>query len=431
MDKPASKADKKQVEKVDKLVVATIQQRVRLPQSSQEYQEDLRRFLRSAESKQARLVVFPELAAMSLFLPMLAGWRISLLKRAELGRQAKAAFRQRIVGAFSNRLLHWFGANVRKSVAALLDVEGERAWKLYSECFSALASEFQVTLVAPSAYLPDPRDGVVRNLTGVFGPDGKLLGHQAKVMPYAEDIDIAQFSTRWDVIASEVGRLGLMLGGDVLYPEAGRVLAYQGAEVLVAQGACLHPAMYNKLRAGILARMQDNQLYSVASFMVGVNAFARSPKAAFMGKAAIFAPQELTPRYNGVLVEMGSPRSEGVLTAEWDFAALRQLWKTSETPVRRQLPAAQVTQILASLYSQLQSQPPLLELANGEAEDAANRQAESVLELSELPVIGSVSSPWPPPKLGDNDESLPLVSSNRPATSLQTIEDETDEMDVI
>ena len=39
-----------------------------------------------------------------------------------------------------------------------------------------------MTLVAPSAYLPDPLDGVVRNLSAVFDRFGNVLGTQAKIV---------------------------------------------------------------------------------------------------------------------------------------------------------------------------------------------------------------------------------------------------------
>ncbi|MCB0088928.1 MAG: hypothetical protein KDE54_13525, partial [Caldilineaceae bacterium] len=74
--------------------------------------------------------------------------------------------------------------------------------------------------------------------------------------------------------------------------------------MLVSLGACTELVEYNKIRAGILARMQDNQLFGVASFLVGRNSLYGRKRSDFVGKSAIFAPQELTPKLNGVLVEM-------------------------------------------------------------------------------------------------------------------------------
>ena len=50
-----------------------------------------------------------------------------------------------------------------------------------------------------------------------------------------------------------VGRLGLLFGEEALYPEAGRVLAYQGAELLVILGATTDEvtASYIRQAAGV------------------------------------------------------------------------------------------------------------------------------------------------------------------------------------
>ena len=102
-------------------------------------------------------------------------------------------------------------------------------WQTYQQIYGELAAEFGVTLVAPSAYLPDPGDGVIRNLAAVFGPGGELLGVQAKFLLSPIDETYCQPGSTWDVIRTEAGAVGLMLGNDVLYPEIGRLLAFQGA----------------------------------------------------------------------------------------------------------------------------------------------------------------------------------------------------------
>ena len=191
-----------------------------------------------------------------------------------------------------------------------------------------------------------------------------------------------------------------MLGSDVLYPEVGRLLAYQGADLVVTLGACADLTLYNKVRSGILARMQDNQLFAVASFLVGHNQLSRVRRQPYVGKSAILAPQELTPRSNGVLVEMANLRSEGVLTAEWDFLALRRLWESSDTPVRQKLPLAQAGQALAQLYARLQSLPQagshrLLDAPPAVRPDG-DQSTQPLLTLDELSVVSSVTSRWPP-----------------------------------
>ncbi|MEZ4711368.1 MAG: nitrilase-related carbon-nitrogen hydrolase [Caldilineaceae bacterium] len=439
---------------MERLVVASIQQRMRLPRDIDEYREDLRRFMRIAEKKNARLVVFPALAGSLTALPLLTDTRSRMVKRADVGQRVNASLWDKMAGSLAATMASALKVDLRRNLAGLLDVAAADVHAIYMELFSRLASEFSMTVVAPSAYLPDPLDGVLRNMAVVFGPGGETLGRQAQVVLSQRDEDIAQPGSSWEVIQTEVGRLGLMLGSDVLYPEVGRVLAYQGAEVLVSLGACIELVEYNKIRAGILARMQDNQLFGVTSFLVGRNSLYGRKRSDFMGKSAIFAPQELTPKLNGVLVEMGNYRSEGVLTAEWDFVALRNLWDTSETPIRQHLSLDQTREMLSQLYTRIRELPifgenkALPAPANGfdNADDALAPPAHvevRMMDLDDLPVLGSVTSVWPLPRRGhaglsvveDYDEVFEMqsfVARDAPAASkMAKPEDETEEMDAL
>lgn len=383
----------------ERMVVACVQQRMHLPATIDEYREDLRRFLRVAVNKRAALVVFPELGGVMIGAPIVQDFRSRLLKQADRAERKRATIWQRVSGALAGSLADYLQADFRRSLRGLLDVAPGELSRYYFELFGELARESGLVVVAPSAFVPDPVDGVIRNLCAVFGADGSLLGTQAKIVPHPEDGDIAQVGSTWDVVQSDVGRLGILLGSDMLYPEAGRVLAYQGADVLVGLAACKDPASYSKVRAGALARMQENQLFAVVSFLVGPNRFSRKQREPFIGKSAVFAPQELTPRYNGVLVEMGNQRSEGVLTAEWDFAALRRLWESSETPLRQQIPVAQAGPILAQMYARLRTLPAPDDGASTGTElarvGATERRLDDVYPLDELPVQNSFTSRWP------------------------------------
>jgi predicted amidohydrolase len=409
----------------ERVVVACVQQRMHLPLTLDEYREDLRRFMRVAATKQARLVVFPELGGVMVAPPILGDFRSQLLKRSDRGRRRRAGLWDRLVGGLAGTLVGLTKADFRRGLAALLDIAAQDVWQSYEEVFGGLAREFGVTVVAPSAYLPDPVDGVIRNLAVVFNSNGQMVGRQAKVVLHPADTDLAQAGATWDVIATEVGQIGLILGSDVLYPEVGRLLAYQGADLLVIQAACTDQLLYQKLRAASLARMQDNQLFAAVSFLVGENQLSRVQRTPFVGKSALLAPQELTPRSNGVLVEMGNLRSEGVLAAEWNFAALRDLWETSETPVRQQLPLQQAGQVLAQLYARLQTLPKLAEPAQQSLVDGASHTAISKREiapaqsLDELVIIASATQRWPP------IVELPAEPINfTPVAELMEIDDE-------
>ena len=446
---------------MDRVTVACVQQRLRLPATLDEYREDLRCFLRAAQVKNVRLVVFPELGGVMVMPPLLRDLRSTLLKQADQGQRKHASLWQQLRGVAASTAARLLNAQLRTSFAGLLEQHPGEVATTYHDLFAGLAREFAITLVAPSAYLPDPSDGVVRALAVVFGPNGERLGQQAKVVLHPADEGLAQPGTTWDVIQTEVGALGLMLGSDVLYPEVGRLLAYQGAEILLALGACADVALYQKVRSGMLARMQENQLFGLVSFLIGPNelspnALSHRQSEPFVGKSAIFAPQELTPRFNGVLVEMGNLRSEGVLTAEWDFIALKKLWESSETPVRRTLPLAQAGQALAKLYESLRALPRMIEPSKLLAEPvaptaipSAPTSAGPLLSVEDLPVLSAITRRWPLARDPHNFHDETGDSEDQPATFLlddreladfnrqsyrehpTNSEDETDEMDAL
>ena len=450
---------------MDKFTIACVQMKMRMHASLDDYRDDLRRYLRAANTKRARLVLFPEMAGLMLAPLLLGDARTNLLRRAEVGRKRNARAWEKVSGKAAGWLAQALKADLGAATAGLLDVEPQRLWDTYVEIFGGLARTQGVTIVAPSAWLPDPAGApdegrVLRNLSAIFGPSGEVLGTQAKVLGAGEDEARVAKGVGWRVIPTEVGRVGLLLGSDVLYPEVGRVLAYQNAEMLLLQGACASAASYHKLRAGTLARMQDNQLYAAASFVVGANPLRKGAEP-YMGRSAILAPQELTPKYNGVLVEMGSTQSEGVVTAEWDYVALRQLWDSSETPLRRALTPEDAAPLLAALYTQLKALPesPAVELlpepmvlpTNEITLSDESIDDEPVGELDDLPLLASVRSHWPPQVAesengvaGEIDEALVTVdvttnvewTSPRNYVEAETAsairrDDETDEMDAV
>jgi predicted amidohydrolase len=359
------------------------------------HRRDIERFFRLAIAKRARLIIFPELAGTMLAAPLMGGVQAALLKRADRARRRQASLWDKLSGSLAGTASRMLGVNYRRLMAGLLEMAPTDLWDTYIEFYSGLAREYDITVVAPSAYLPDPLDGVIRNIAAVFGPDGTLLGYQPKVMVHPNDENLGLAGTEWQVIQTEVGRLGLMLGSDVLYPEVGRLLAYQGAEILIGQGAATNVVLYEKLRSGMLARMQENQLFGAISFVVGHNELFQGSRQPFIGKSAIFAPQELTPRNSGVLVEMSNYRSESVLTAIWDFPALQELWETSDTPLRKQIPVEQAGRILGELYQRLQRLPAPSDVSLLPVEETPPVPLSVDYSLDDLPVLASVTARWP------------------------------------
>lgn len=323
---------------MDKVIVACVQQRLRLHEDLDGCRKDLARFLRTAQAKKAQLIVFPELLGTMAVSPLLQGLRAGLLRRADQGRRTGASLWTRTKSKVADTTAGVLRADLRQNLSNLLVEDPGLAWDAYRDLFAGAAQEYDLTVVAGSGYLLDEASGGIVNQAVVFGPEGNILGRQAKVSLSADDTGLAVPGAEWSAVDTEVGRIGLLLGNDALYPEAARILAYQGAQILIGLGACPGAGLHRKVRDGLLARVQENQLYGMISFLVGHNALGLGERQEYAGQSAIFAPAEFTLRYSGVMVELGTASSEGVITAEWDFGALRELWAESDTPLRRAMP---------------------------------------------------------------------------------------------
>jgi len=361
---------------MDKPIVAVVQHKLIISKSLDELLVYYHRFLRIAKTKGSRLIVFPEYSGLAVGVPMFSGWRNALLKEAAT---PKSGLLPRLKGMLAGGAANVMRADLQKSLRLTLSQMPESLFDIYVSVFSELAKQYEMTIVAGSLYAYDVESGAIRNASYIFGPDGSLLGQQAQVVLEPETLDLAQSATGWQAIDTPVGRIGLLFGPEALYPEPARVLAYQGAEMLITIAAAKRPATYHKIRQGALARCQENQLYGLVSFLAGPDPFAAADTPVFMGKSAIFAPLDFTPRFTGVMTELGSAQAEGVITAEWDYPALHQLWAASETPIRRRMPLEQVG-LLAQVYGRAltldaSQQTPLL----GET---AAEQAESVPKLA-------------------------------------------------
>jgi predicted amidohydrolase len=241
--------------------------------------------------------------------------------------------------------------------------------------------------VAGSAYLPDA-GGVIRHRVTVFGPDGAVLGRHDKMMLSREDEGWAAAGDTWHVVATPVGRLGILLGEESLYPESGRVLAYQGADLLVTLAAAGSEAFAAYVRQGTLAQAQENRCFAMTSFLVGKNRLSpdENTSGVFVGKSGIYAPLEMTPRYSGVLVEMGTGEAEGLLTAELDRDRLHELWESGVEPVRRRMPANLFASYLPALYSSRRT------LAEAWPETEADAPALNLPVPSEIAPVESESA---------------------------------------
>lgn len=103
-------------------------------------------------------------------------------------------------------------------------------------------------------------DGHYYNGTYLFGRTGEILGTFKKVHLWDEEAKIFEKGSEYPVFHLDFGALGLLICYDAGFPEAARMLALQGAELLLVSGAfCgLHWKRWNQYYP---ARALENTMY--------------------------------------------------------------------------------------------------------------------------------------------------------------------------
>lgn len=112
-------------------------------------------------------------------------------------------------------------------------------------------------------------ESVLYNSAVLVGPEGELVGNYHKVhlrgeerMAFREGFKLPVFDT------GEIGKIGLMLGWDLAFPEVSRALALDGAELLVCM-ANWEKEYIDEWKAYVRARAYENAIYVAAANRVG------------------------------------------------------------------------------------------------------------------------------------------------------------------
>ncbi len=299
----------------DGLTVAAVQMRWKRYPDEQSLRKELVRFMRLARDKGAHLALFPELTGLMLAAPLAGELHDSLQRR----------------GGLLGRLLAGT-PDLAEVLPTLITRHGQILVDRYIALFGGLAREFGMMVVAGSL-LAETDEGVCYR-TGVFDAHGSLLGWQAKLHLTAHEGAMASAGSDLTVFDTEWGRLGVLIGHDLLFPELGRALAYRGCVGILNPTLARSRHAWQQQKILASARAQENQLFVAQSFLVGEDDIFVGERPRLEGRSSVLAPVALSPRGDGVLAEVGAEKVEGVVSGRWDIVALHDLWEDAEVRVR-------------------------------------------------------------------------------------------------
>lgn len=207
-----------------------------------------------------------------------------------------------------------------------------------------LAREYGVTLVAGS-YPVASGEGYV-NRAYVFGPDGRH-SHQDKLMMTRFEAEEWGIAPGEGVRVFELGglRFGVAICYDSEFPGLARRLAEGGAELLVVPSFTGAPAGYTRVRVGGMARALEQQGYVLHAPLLADAGWTYAIETA-VGAAAIYAPADLELPDSGVVAGRGW-QTAGWLVQDLDLRLTRRVqregqvlnWRDREAAATRAGPA--------------------------------------------------------------------------------------------
>jgi predicted amidohydrolase len=335
---------------MDHTTVACVQQRMSIHATQEEFETEARRFLRQAQAKSARIILFPELSGLMLAPPLISGLKLGFIKQEDQSKQPGSGLISRALGRVAGSTAGALGGGFRGSLERLVRKKSSAFLDTYLSCFGRLAREYGMLVVAGSLYIQDPETGEVRSRAYVFDTDGQVLGYQDKFHLDQGEADLARPATDLNIIDTRQGKLGLLLGRDALYPELARLLALQGADLVAGLAASPGAAQGRVIRSALALRAEENQVFTAACFLLGPNYVGRGSREDFYGQSALMAPISLSPKGNGVLLEAGTDRTEALIATEINMDDLRALRQSSRFRPRQELHLGNMRSVLADFY---------------------------------------------------------------------------------
>jgi predicted amidohydrolase len=141
------------------------------------------------------------------------------------------------------------------------------------------------------------------NTFHLWGPDGALLGTQNKIHLWGREADALTPGTEPRSILAGFGRVGGIICYDVEFPEVGRALALQGAELFLVPAAFYSTTSWDIMTR---ARALEN-----GCFLAAANQIGGDPSNPHNGQSRIVDP------YGSVLAEVPSGQG-GIAVASLD-----------------------------------------------------------------------------------------------------------------
>lgn len=193
------------------------------------------------------------------------------------------------------------------------------------ELMTRLAVKYDINIVGGSHFTEEEER--LYNCAYLFRRDG-TLERQYKLHITADERRWwgLQGGTKVRVFDTDRGRIAILVGYDVQFPEIGRIAAAKGAQIIFVPFSASDRPEYLSYRACAHARAIENHVYVVTSGIVGNLPFVDNADVHY-AMSGIYTPSDISFSRDGVAAET-SPNIEAVLVQDLDLELLRRHRKT-------------------------------------------------------------------------------------------------------
>lgn len=134
----------------------------------------------------------------------------------------------------------------------------------YIQLFSDLAVKYSINIIAGSHYVEE--DNEIYNVSYLFRRNGTFdRQYKLHVAPSEKSWLGIQAGDEVKVFDTDCGKIAILIGYDILFPELARQAAEQGAQIIFTPFAEENEQGYMRIRCCSQARAIENQVYTVIS----------------------------------------------------------------------------------------------------------------------------------------------------------------------
>ncbi|GBD38146.1 2-oxoglutaramate amidase [bacterium HR37] len=191
----------------------------------------------------------------------------------------------------------------------------------FIELMSNLARKNRIYIVAGT--IPVMERNTVYNDSFFFSPSGNF-GVQGKLHMTRFESEEWRVSARSQikVFETEFGRVGIAICYDVEFPEIVRVMANEGANILVVPSCTDDRQGFLRVRYCAQARAIENQMYVIQSCTVGSLPMVPAVHLNY-GQASILTPSDFPFSRDGIIAE-GNPNIEMMVIGELNLKTIQE-----------------------------------------------------------------------------------------------------------